>query len=113
MKRIYLALAIYSTLFFVAVAYVGWRFHETHAEPWKGWHLEAGVFTAIFVCFVHSLIFLHLLGTGLGMKRAIDEHGLDEGQKRDLFRFKMTAFPPCMGSMVLTIVTAVLGGSAL
>jgi hypothetical protein len=113
MKRIYLALAIYSTIFFIAVGYMGLRFHAGPVDPWKSWHLQAGIFTAIFVCFVQSLIFIHLLGTGLGIKRAIDEHGLDESQKRDLYRFKMRAFPPAMGSMVATIATAVLGGAAL
>jgi hypothetical protein len=112
-KRIYLALAIYSTIFFLAVGFLGYRFHESQADPWKEWHLQAGVFTAIFICFVHSLIFIHLLGTGLGIKRAIDEHGLDERLKRELYDFKMRAFPPAMGSMIATIATAVLGGSAL
>jgi hypothetical protein len=113
MKRIYSALAVYSVLFFAGAGYLGWRLHETQAEPWKSYHLQAGVFAAIWICFVHSLIFIHLLGTGLGIKRAIDEHGLDEAKKRDLHRFKMRAFPPAMASMVATIATAVLGGAAI
>jgi hypothetical protein len=113
MKRIYLALAIYSTLFFVGAGFLGLKLHETQGETWKYWHLRAGLFVAIFVCFVHSLIFIHLLGTGLGIKRAIEEHKLDEAPKRDLHRFKMRAFPPAFASMVATIVTAVLGGATL
>jgi hypothetical protein len=113
LKRIYLALAVYSTIFFLGAAYMGLRLHETQAEPWKYWHLRAGLFVAIFVCFVHSLVFIHLLGTGLGIKRAIDEHKLPEGAKADIYRFKMRSFPPAFASMVATIVTAVLGGAAL
>jgi hypothetical protein len=112
-KRIYLALAIYSTVFFLAAAYMGLRLHETQLDSWKWWHLRAGLFVAIFICFVHSLVFIHLLGTGLGIKRAIDEHKLPEGAKADIYRFKMRAFPPAFASMVATIVTAVLGGAAL
>ncbi len=113
MKRIYLALAVYSTLFFVAAAYMGLKLHETQDADWKWWHLRAGLFVAIFICFVHSLIFIHLLGTGLGMKRAIEEHKLREETKADLYRFKMRSFPPAFASMVCTIATAVLGGAAL
>lgn len=113
MKRIWLALALWSTLFLLVAGGLGLALHGTQAEPWKNYHLQAGVFTAIFVCFVHSLIFIHLLGTGLGIKRAIDEHHLDEAQKKDLHRFKMKAFPPCMGTAVSAIATAVLGGAAL
>jgi hypothetical protein len=113
MKRIYLALGIYSALFLLGTAYMGWKLHESQDPGWKSWHLQAGVFTAIFLCFVHSLVFIHLLGTGLGIKRAIDEHGLDEARKRDLHRFKMRAFPPAMGTAIASIATAVLGGAAL
>jgi cytochrome bd-type quinol oxidase subunit 2 len=113
MKRIYLALAIYSTIFFVGASILGLELHSTQAESWKYWHLRAGLFVAIFVCFVHSLIFIHLLGTGLGIKRAIDEHKLREESKADLYKFKMRAFPPAFASMVATIATAVLGGNAL
>jgi len=113
MKRIYLALAVYSTLFFVGTIALGLALHATGSETWKFWHLRVGLFVAIFICFVHSLIFIHLLGTGLGIKRAIDEHKLGEGPKQDLYRFKMRAFPPAMASMLATIATAVLGGAAL
>ena len=113
MKRIYTALAIYSTLFFAGAIWLGLRLHATQGDSWKWWHLRAGLFVAIFVCFVHSLVFIHLLGTGLGIKRAIDELKLDEGAKGELYRFKMRAFPPAFACMVATIATAVLGGSAL
>ena len=113
LKRIYLALAIYSTIFFVGAAFLGLKLHETQGDAWKYWHLRVGLFVAIFVCFVHSLVFIHLLGTGLGIKRAIDEHKLPEGAKADLYTFKMRAFPPAFASMVCTIATAVLGGATL
>ncbi|MEZ0227577.1 MAG: hypothetical protein ACAI25_03075 [Planctomycetota bacterium] len=113
MKRIYLALAVYSTIFFVGAALLGLKLHETQDPSWKWWHLRVGLFVAIFVCFVHSLVFIHLLGTGLGIKRAIEEHKLREEAKADIYRFKMRSFPPAFASMVCTIVTAVLGGSAL
>jgi len=113
MKRIYLALGIYSTVFLLVAGFLGLRLHATPDAAWKSWHLQFGLFTAMFLCMVHSLIFVHLLGTGLGIKRAIDEHGLDEAAKRDLYRFKMKSFPPCMGTMVCAIATAVLGGATL
>ena len=113
MKRIYLALGVYSTIFFLGAMFLGLELHWTGGEAWKSWHLRVGLFVAIFVCFVHSLVFIHLLGTGLGVKRAIEEHKLDESTKSLLHRFKMRAFPPAFGSMVATIATAVLGGATL
>ncbi|HZU97104.1 MAG TPA: hypothetical protein VFF73_10445 [Planctomycetota bacterium] len=109
MKRIYLALGIYTTIFLIGTLVLGLRLHETQDAGWRLWHIRAGLFVAIFVCFVHSLIFIHLLGTGLGIKRAIEEHGLPEGPRSDIHRFKMRAFPPAFGCMVLTIATAVAG----
>jgi FtsH-binding integral membrane protein len=113
MRRIYLALGIYSMIFFAIAAGLGLQLHSTQAETWKEWHIRAGLFVAIFICFVHSLVFIHLLGTGLGIKRAIEEHHLPEDAKAELYRFKMRSFPPAFGSMVATIVTAILGGAAL
>src|SRR5947209_1742251 len=113
MKRIYLALGIYSTIFFVAVAVLGVRLHDTQDPTWRDWHVRGGLFVAIFICFVHSTVFIHLLGTGLGMKRAMEEHKLPTDARAELYRFKMRAFPPAFASMVATIVTAVLGGLAL
>src|SRR5579871_5687845 len=113
MKRIYLALCVYGTAFFLGAAYLGWRFHSGAPGDARDWHIRAGLFAAMFLVFVHSLVFIHLLGTGLGAKRAIEEHGLPEDAKADLYRFKMRAFPPAMASMLAVIATAVLGGAAL
>lgn len=112
MKRIYLALSIWAALFFVVAGVLGWKLARGAVE-WKQYHVLAGLFTSIFVCLVHSLVFIHLLGTGLGVKRAIEEHQLPEGPRALLFRYKMRSFPPCFGVMVATITTAVLGGMAL
>jgi hypothetical protein len=114
MKRIYLALGVYSVLFLLVIGGLGLYVHSGGASDGvRGWHLTGGLVTAIFICFVHSTVFIHLLGTGLGVKRAIEEHALDEDAKGELYRIKMRAFPPCFASMVATIATAVLGGAAL
>ncbi len=113
MKRIYLGLAVYSTVFLLGTIALGLHVHATEDAKLKSWHVLAGLFVAIFICFVHSLVFIHLLGTGLGIKRAIEEHKLSPGARAEIYRVKMRAFPPAFGSMVATIATAVLGGSAL
>ncbi|MBI3723629.1 hypothetical protein HY251_06705 [bacterium] len=113
MKRIYLALAVYSTVFFLVAAGLGLELHAGAGDTVRDWHVRGGLFAAMFLVFVHSTVFIHLLGTGLGAKRAIEEHGLPEDAKADLYRFKMRAFPPCMASMLAVIATAVLGGAAL
>jgi len=113
-RRIYLALGVYVGVFLLGEAWLGRALRTGALDPsWRRLHLIAGVGLAIFVCLVQSLVFIHLLGTGLGVKRAIDEHGLDGTPRSDLHRFKMRAFPPAFLCIVAAIATAVTGGAAL
>ena len=114
MRRIYLALGVYVALFTAAEGGLGYGLVRGLVPgTWRQFHLIAGIFLAIFICLVHSLVFIHLLGTGLGVKKAIEQLNLDPAPKADLYRFKMRAFPPAFFCMVLAIITAVLGGAAL
>lgn len=114
MRRIYLALGVYAVLFMAAEGGLGWALARGLVAPsWRRAHVIAGLFVAIFICLVHSFVFIHLLGTGLGVKRAIDEHGLDPAPKKALYAFKMRAFPPAFLCMAAAILTAVTGGAAL
>ena len=51
---------------------------------------------------LHCTIFIHLLGTGLGVKKVLFEQGLPEQERVALLReFKMSAYPVaffCMSS---------------
>lgn len=115
MRRIYIALGVYVVLFIIVEAALGWSVTagKLHPEPWRRFHVIAGIFTSIFICLVHSLIFIHLLGTGLGIKKAIDELHLDEAPKAELRRYKMLCFPPAFLCMAIAISTAVTGGAVL
>jgi hypothetical protein len=113
-RRIYIALGVYVALFIALESALGWAVVNGKIDPsWQRFHVIAGIFTGIFVCLVHSLIFIHLLGTGLGIKKAIDQLGLDEAPKAELRRFKMLCFPPAFLCMAIAIATAVTGGAVL
>ena len=76
-----------------------------------GIRITSVVSSSFFFVLLHSIVFVHLLGTGLGVKRVLFEHKLPaEAVVRRLWRCKMIAYPPAFSCMVLTIMTAVFGG---
>lgn len=110
MKNIFAGLSLWAVLFLLGTMGVG--FSVAGTNEMLGWHIKAGLFTAVFLVLLHCLVFIHLLGTGLGVKRAVFEHKLPEGDIiRQLWKLKMRAFPPAFSCMVLVIALSVLGGA--
>jgi len=113
MKRIFLGLAMWAFIFMFST--VGLGFSLRAGDPGlRQWHLLAGLFTALFLVLLHCTIFVHLLGTGLGVKKAIFEHGMEEAEPTAKLRqYKMRAYPIAFFCMVVAIATAVMGGATL
>lgn len=110
MKHLFAGLSLWALLFLLATIGVG--FAVTGTNNMLAWHIKTGLFTAVFLVMLHCLVFIHLLGTGLGVKRAVFEHKLPEGEIiRQLWKLKMRAFPPAFSCMVLVIAVSVLGGA--
>lgn len=106
MNVIFLGLVIWNILLFVATVITG-------MEGMRVWHFSLGVFTGIFTCFTHSLVFIQLIGSGKGVKEAVEAYSLpndpETGYIRRTKKFKGKAFPYAMFVPMMTIAAAWLG----
>ena len=106
MNVIFLGLVFWNILLFIVTVVCG-------MEGWRVWHFSFGVFTAIFTCFTHSLVFIQLIGSGKGVKEAVSVYSLlddpETGYVRRAKQFKGRAFPYAMFMPVIIIVVAWLG----
>lgn len=109
MIRIFAGLAMWAMIFLIATIVLGFMV-QGGEETW--WHIQIALGTAVGITLLHSIVFVHLLGTGLGVKRAVFEHKIpDEPIVQALWKLKMRAYPPAFFCMALTIMVAVGGGA--
>jgi len=117
MRIIFLGLAIWNTIFFVYTIYLG----ETHSlmkygQPlWWRDHFSVALITAMFTCLTQSIVMIHFMGTGKGIKEAVEGFSLPNdpqtGYVRRTKRFKArTSGLATMGAL-LVLVSAFLGAA--
>ncbi len=106
MNVIFLGLVIWNILLLAATVITG-------IEGMRLWHFSLGVFTGIFTCFTHSLVFIQLIGSGKGIKEAVEAYSIpddpENGYVRRTKKFKGRAFPYAMFVPMFTIAAAWLG----
>ncbi len=106
MNVIFFGLVIWNILLLAATVAAG-------MAGWRLWHFSLGVFTGIFTCFTHSLVFIQLIGSGKGVKEAVEAYSLPDdpetGYIRMTKKFKGRAFPFAMFVPMVTIAAAWLG----
>ena len=111
MKRIFAGMALWAIIFLIGTIVLGFKIHGVQER--MGWHIQVALGTGFGIILLHSVLFVHLLGTGLGVKRAVFEHRIpDEQIVQALWQLKMRAYPPAFFCMALTIMVAVGGGAA-
>lgn len=108
MNVIFLGLVIWNVLLLAVTVATGMA-----GKPWRVWHFSFGVFTGVFICFTHSLVFIQLIGTGKGIKEAVESYGLTDdpetGYVRRTKKFKGRAFSHAMFVPLLTLAAVWLG----
>jgi MFS family permease len=108
MRIIFLGLAIWNTIFFVATLYLG----ETHSWPM---HFTVALITAIFTCVTHSVVMIHFMGTGKGIKEAVETYSLPNdpqtGYVRRTKKFKGRTSGLATLAPFLIIITTWLGAA--
>jgi len=107
MPRILLGLSFWNLLFLCTAMTLGWT-----GAIGRDRHMVVGLFTVTFCLLSHSLIFLHFLGTGASVKKAVLDHGLDPEYARKTRRYKLKTFPASMAAMLLTVAAGGVGGGA-
>jgi hypothetical protein len=75
-------------------------------------HQVGGLMVSILTVFAHSVTFVYFLGTGLAVKEARKNWGIDAGYLKQTRAFKLKAYPIAMVAIGLTIATGILGGAA-
>jgi hypothetical protein len=108
MNVIFLGVVVWNVALLAATVITG-----MYGVTWKIWHFSLGVITGIFTCFTHSLVFIQLIGSGKGIKEAVEAYSLPDDPETGFIRrtkkFKGRAFPYAMFVPMITIAAAWLG----
>lgn len=108
MRIIFLGLAIWNTIFLITSLVLG----ETHAWPL---HFTVALITALFTILTHSVVMIHFMGTGKGIKEAVEAYSLpndpETGYVRRTKRFKARTSGLATLAPLLIIVTTWLGAA--
>jgi hypothetical protein len=110
MTKIFLGLVFWNIVLFGVTIWMG----VTHRSA--GWeHQGVGVLTGIYTCLVHSIVFIHFIGSGKGIKEAVQVHDLADdpqtGYVRRTRKFKARAFPFAFFSCIFILVAVWLGAA--
>src|SRR5258706_13809265 len=87
MGKIFVGLAFWNAVLFAITIWLGVAHHSSH---WQ--HQAMGVLTGIYTCLTHSIVLMHFMGSGKGIKEAVETHNLPNdpqtGYVRRTRRFK-------------------------
>jgi hypothetical protein len=114
MTRIFTTLAAIVTLSMLATMGFGFWSMSLELSMFKKdiyiIHFCLGLFTAIGILLVHSIIFTYFLGTGRWVKEVAIAYQLPDDPLPKLTRtLKRQAFPPALFSMLIGIATSAAG----
>ena len=108
MLPIFIGLAISNSILLFLT--IGSGVQYTNGAVPFGSHFAAGVFTSIFTCLVHSIVFTYFIGTGKWIKEEVAKGKLKEADwVPQTKQFKMKTSPLALYCIILIIVTAILG----
>ena len=110
MPIIFLGLVFWNAVLFAITIWLGLTHHSAH---WQ--HQAAGVLTALYACLVHCIVMMHFMGSGKGIKEAVQTHNLPNdpqtGYTRRSRRLHGRASAMATFSALLIMITAWLGGA--
>jgi hypothetical protein len=108
MSKIFLGLVFWNTVLFGVTAWTGYT-----QQPYQWRHFGMGLLTAIYTCLTHCIVMMHFMGSGRGIKEAVESHGLANDPQTDYVRrtrqFKALTSPAALFSCLFIMTAAVLG----
>lgn len=107
---VFLGIALADLLFLLAWVALGYQVDGEAGRALR--HQVGGLMVAILTVFAHSVTFVYFLGTGLAVKEARKNWGIDADYLRQTRRFKLHAYPIAMAAIGFTCATGILGGAA-
>jgi len=105
MSKIFIGLAFWNVVLFAITIWLGVAHHSAY---WQ--HQWAGVLTGVYTCLTHSIVLMHFMGSGKGIKEAVETHGLSDDYARRTRRFKGQTSGHATLASLCVIVTVWLGG---
>ncbi len=106
---VFLGIALADLLFLATWLVLGFQVDGEAARA--QYHQIGGLMVAILTVFAHSVTFVYFLGTGLAVKEARKNWGIDTDFIRQTRRFKLQAYPISMVAIGFTCATGILGGA--
>jgi hypothetical protein len=110
MGKIFIGLVFWNVVLFATAIWLGVAHRSAH---WQ--HQGVGVLTGIYTCLVHSIVMMHFMGSGKGIKEAVETHNLPNdpqtGYTRRSRKLHARASAMATLSSILIIVSVWLGGA--
>lgn len=114
MKRIFLGLAIWNSIFLLTTAALGW-WASVDPKTRHVYHFSAGVATAIFTCLTQCIVIIHFSGSGKGVKEALLGHQIADDSEtsyaRRVSRFRAQMSAWAYPAIFLIVSATLLGGA--
>ena len=109
MSKIFIGLAFWNVVLFAVTIWLGVTHHSAN---W--FHQWVGVLTGIYTCLTHSIVMMHFMGSGKGIKEAVETYNLPNDPKagyvRRTRRFKGQTSGHATLASLCVIVSVWLGG---
>ena len=110
MGNIFVGLAFWNVVLFGVTIWLGVTHHSAH---WQ--HQAAGVLTGLYTCLTHCIVMMHFMGSGKGIKEAVQTHNLPNDPQTGYVRRsrKLHARASAIATLccVLTMGVVWLGGA--
>jgi len=109
MSKIFIGLVLWNIVLFGVTIWLGVTHQSAH---WQ--HQALGVLTGVYTCFTHCVVMMHFMGSGKGIKEAVETYALPNdpqtGYVRRTRRFKGQTSGHATLCCLCIIVTVWLGG---
>ncbi|MBI4397592.1 MAG: hypothetical protein HY586_00525 [Candidatus Omnitrophica bacterium] len=110
MLPIFIGLAASNTILLFLTLGTGAQFASGQVP--FGSHFAAGVFTALFTCGVHSIVFTYFIGTGKWIKEEVAKARLKaDDWIPQTKKFKMQTSPIALYCIMAIVITAISGAT--
>lgn len=118
MIRIFTSLALFAVLMMTATMIVGLYVGDLHGNPdvgvkqWATIHRLMGIFAAVSVVLVNSIVVTYFIGTSRWCKEVVETYKLDPKLIARSVELKRRTFPWALLSMLTVVAVGALGAAA-